>query len=48
MEKTEFLMCKPTSTSVEASVDLWFDNSHTLDDPKRYKRLIGKLISHCH
>jgi len=29
---------------MEAKVDLWFDDSHTLDDPGRYKRLIGKLI----
>jgi len=38
------LGCKPTSTLMEANVDLWFDDSHTLDDPERYKRLIGKLI----
>jgi len=25
-------------------VDLWFDDSHTLDDPRRYRRLIEKLI----
>ena len=25
-------------------MDLWFDDSHTLDDPGRYKRLIEKLI----
>jgi len=25
-------------------VNLWFDDSYTLDDPGRYKRLIGKLI----
>jgi len=25
-------------------VDLWFDDSHTLDDPGIYKRLIEKLI----
>ena len=25
-------------------MDLWFDNNDTLDDPERYKRLIGKLI----
>jgi len=25
-------------------VDLWFDDSHALDDPGRYKRLIEKLI----
>jgi len=25
-------------------VNLWFDDSHTLDDPGRYRRLIGKLI----
>jgi len=25
-------------------VDLWFDDSHILDGPGRYKRLIGRLI----
>jgi len=25
-------------------VDLWFDDNHTLDDPKRCTRLIEKLI----
>jgi len=25
-------------------VDLWFDDSHTLDDPRRYRRLNRKLI----
>jgi len=25
-------------------VDLWFDDSHTLEDPGRYRRLVGKLI----
>ena len=24
-------------------MDFWFDDSHTLDDPGRYRRLIGKL-----
>ena len=29
---------------MKANVNLWFDDSHTLDDPGRYKRLIEKLI----
>jgi len=29
---------------METSVDLWLDDSHTLDDPRRYRRLIRKLI----
>jgi len=29
---------------MEANVDLWLDMSHTLDDPGRFRRLIGKLI----
>ena len=29
---------------MEANADLWFDDNHTLDDSKRYRRLIGKLI----
>jgi len=42
--ETGLLGCKPVSTPMEANVDLWFDDNHTLDDPGRYKRLIGKLI----
>jgi len=44
LEETGFLGCKPASTPMEANVDLWFDDSHPLDDPRRYRRLIGKLI----
>ena len=29
---------------MKANKNLWFDDSHTLDYPRRYKRLIGKLI----
>ena len=36
--------CKPVNTPMKANVDLWFDDSYTLDDPGRYKRLIEKLI----
>ena len=35
---------KPANTPIKANVDLWFDNSHTLDDPERYRTLIEKLI----
>jgi len=42
--KQDFLGCKPASTLMKANVDLWFDDSHTFDDPERYKRLIEKLI----
>ena len=38
IEETGFL------APMEANVNLWFDDRHTLDDPGRYKRLIGKLI----
>ena len=44
LEKTRLLGCKPASTQLEANIDLWFDDSHTLDDPRRYRRLIRKLI----
>ena len=44
MEETRLLWCKPTNTPMEDNVDLWFNDSHTLDDPGRYRRLIGKLI----
>jgi len=43
LEEAGHLGCKPATTPMEANVDLGFDNSHTLDDPGRYKRLIGKL-----
>ena len=29
---------------METNADLWCDNSHLLDDPRQYRRLIGKLI----
>jgi len=38
------LGCKPASTPMKVNVDLWRDNSHLLDDPGQYRRLIGKLI----
>ena len=43
LEKTRFLGCKPANTPMEANIDLWFDDSHTLD-LGRYRRMIGKLI----
>jgi len=39
------LGCKPASTPMEANVNFWYDDSHPLDDPGRYKRLIEKLIN---
>ena len=44
LEETGMLGCKPARTPMEANVDLWRDNSHLLDDPEQYRRLIGKLI----
>jgi len=44
LEETGFLGCKPANTPMEANVDLCFDDSHTLDDPERHRRLIAKLI----
>ena len=44
LEETGFLGCKSTNTPIETIVDLWFDDSRTLYDPRRYKRLIRKLI----
>jgi len=43
LEEAGMLGCKPASTPMEANVNLWYDNSHLLDDPSQYKRLIGKL-----
>ena len=44
LEKTDMLECKSSSTSMKVNVDLWCDNSHLLDDPGQYRRLIEKLI----
>jgi len=44
LRKQDFLGCKAANTIMEANVDLYFDDSHTLDDPGRYKRLIENLI----
>jgi len=44
LEETELMGRKPANTLMESNVDLWFDDCHTLDDPERYRRLIGKLI----
>jgi len=38
------LGCKPANTPMEANVYLWFNDSHTLNDSGRYRRLIGELI----
>jgi len=43
LEKTGMLGCKPASTLMEANMNLWCDNSHLLDDPGQYRRLIGKI-----
>ena len=40
LEEAWVLGCKPVTTLMEANVDLWFDDSHTLDDPERYRTLI--------
>jgi len=42
LEETELLGYKPASTPMEAKVDLCFDGSQILDDPRRYRRLIIK------
>jgi len=44
LEETRLLGCKPANTTMEANVNLCFDDSHTLDDPEKYRRLVGKLI----
>jgi len=47
LEEAELLGCKPATTPMEANINLWFNDSHTLDDPRKYKRLIGSAdISH--
>jgi len=43
-EKTGLLRCKPASTPIETNVNLWCEDSHALDDPRQYGRLIEKLI----
>jgi len=44
LKETGFLGCKPANIPMEVNVNLWYDDSNTLDDPGRYRRLIGKLI----
>jgi len=44
LEETGLLKCKPTSTPMEANVDLGFDGSHIFDDPEKYRGLIENLI----
>ena len=44
LEETRLLKCKPTNRLMEANADLWFDDSHALDNLGRYMRLIGKQI----
>ena len=44
LEETGLLGCKPSSTPMEANMDLWFDRNHILDDSGRYKKLIENLI----
>jgi len=44
LEEAGLLGCKPVTTPMETNVDLYFDDSHALDDPGRYKKFIGKLI----
>ena len=44
LEETGMLECRLASTPMEANVNLWCDNSHLLDNPGQYRRLIGKLI----
>ena len=44
LEKTDILGCKPASILMKVNVDLWCDNSHLLDDPRQFRRLIEKLI----
>jgi len=40
LKETVMFGCKPASTSMKANVNLWCDNSHLLDDPRQYRRLI--------
>ena len=44
LEEISFLGCKPANIPIKANIDLWFDDSHTLDDLEKYRRLIVKLI----
>ncbi|RVW93427.1 putative mitochondrial protein [Vitis vinifera] len=39
-----FLGCKPTSTPMEANINLSQDDGELLEDPNLYRRLIGKLL----
>ena len=36
--------CKPTSSLVDSNLDLWDTSSETLEDVRRYRRLVRKLV----
>ena len=44
LKERRLLGCKSTSTPMGTSVNLWFNDSHILDDPRKHGRLIRKLI----
>jgi len=44
LKETGLLGYKTTSTPIESNVNIWYDGSHPLDDPRHYRRLIEKLI----
>jgi len=44
LDETGLFGCKHASIPMESNVDLWCDDSHPLDDPEQYRRLIEKLI----
>jgi len=44
LKEAGLLGYKPATIPMKANVNLWFDDNHTLDNPRRYRRLIGKLI----
>ena len=44
LKDTGLLGCKPSSTPMDSSLRLHVDSSGFLDDPLRYRRLIGRLV----
>ena len=44
LQEAGLLGCKPESTPVIPNPDFWDGSSEIMEDPGRYRRLIGKLI----
>ena len=44
LKEAGMLGCKPSSSLVDSSLDMWDTSSEILENAARYRRLVGKLI----